>query len=63
MKLITAHKILIASATVFFLFFSLWELSRYSGNDDFWAMVRSGLYFVVALGFVIYLKNIKRLYR
>ena len=63
MKLITAHKILIASATVFFVFFALWEANRYSNNKDTWAMVRSVLYFVVALGFGIYLKNLKRWYK
>ncbi|HKY09595.1 MAG TPA: hypothetical protein VJQ55_15200 [Candidatus Binatia bacterium] len=63
MKLITAHKILIASATVFFLFFSLWELNRYANGGDFWAMMRSMMYFVIALGFAIYLKNLKRWYK
>jgi len=62
MKLITAHKILIASAAVFFLFFALWELNRYAGGD-FWAMLRSPLYFAVALGFAFYLKNLKRWYK
>jgi hypothetical protein len=63
MKLITAHKILIGSAAAFFLFFALWELNRYSNNSEIWAMIRSALYFVVALGFAVYLKNIKRLYK
>jgi hypothetical protein len=63
MKLITAHKILIASATLFFFFFALWELNRYSDSADFWAIMRSTLYFAVALGFAIYLKNLKRWYK
>ena len=63
MKPITAHKILIASATAFFFFFALWELNRYSNNDEIWAMARSALYFFVALGFAIYLKNLKRWYK
>ena len=63
MKLITAHKILIASATVFFVFFALWELNRYFNSKDTWTMARSILYFLVALGFGIYLKNFRRWYK
>ena len=63
MKLITAHKILIASATIFFVFFALWELNRYSNSNDAWTMARSILYFLVALGFGIYLKNFNRRYK
>ncbi|MGH7853582.1 MAG: hypothetical protein ACREP3_09075 [Candidatus Binatia bacterium] len=63
MRLITAHKILIASATIFFVFFGLWELNRYSNSSDIWAMARSALYFLVAFGFGYYLKNLKRWYK
>jgi hypothetical protein len=63
MRLITAHKILIASATVFFLFFALWELRNYSASGETWAMGRSLLYLLVAVGFGIYFKNLRRLYK
>ena len=33
MKLLTAHKILITSAVVFFVFFSGWEYRNYSAGD------------------------------
>jgi len=62
MKLITAHKILIATAAVFFVFFAFWELRQYSGNGDTWAVVRAVLYFLAGIGFGIYFKNIQRLY-
>jgi hypothetical protein len=62
MKLLTAHKILISSAVVFFVFFAFWEFGNYSKGDS-WAAWRSGLYFVVALGFGVYLKNLKRWYK
>ena len=62
MKILTAHKILISSAVVFFVFFAFWEY-RNSANGDSWAVWRSGLYLLVALGFGIYLKNLKRWYR
>jgi hypothetical protein len=63
MKLITAHKILISSAVVFFVFFAIWEWTNYSGNGDGWAVWRGVLYFIVALGFAVYLKNLKRWYK
>ena len=63
MRLITAHRILIGSAAVFFVFFALWEWQNYSQNGEAWAAVRSGFYLLVALGFGVYFKNIKRLYK
>ncbi|HXG53271.1 MAG TPA: hypothetical protein VNN77_17880 [candidate division Zixibacteria bacterium] len=63
MKLITAHRILIASAAVFFLFFSAWELARYFNRGEGWAAGRSLLYLVIAVGFSIYFKSLKRWYR
>jgi len=63
MKLITAHKILIASATIFFVFFALWEWRNYAATAEGWAAFRSALYLLVAVGFGIYLKNLKRLYK
>jgi len=62
MKLLTAHKILISSAVVFFAFFAFWEY-RNDGNGDGWAAWRSGLYLVVSVGFAVYLKNLKRWYK
>ena len=63
MRLITAHKILIASATVIFLFISPWELRRFLDGGDSWAMGRSGLYLLVAVGFGLYFMNLKRWYK
>jgi hypothetical protein len=62
MKILTAHKILISSAVVFFVFFAFWEFRNY-GNGDIWAALRGGLYLFVALGFAVYLKNLKRWYK
>jgi len=62
MKLLTAHKILISSAVVFFVFFAFWEYRNYASGDG-WAVWRSCLYFIVALGFGVYLKNLKRWYK
>ena len=63
MKLLTAHKILISSAVVFFVFFAFWEFRNYSNGDDSWAPWRSGLYLFIALGLGFYLKNLKRWYK
>jgi hypothetical protein len=62
MKLMTAHKILISSAVVFFVFFSFWEYRNFA-NGDSWAAWRGGLYLLVALGFGVYLKNLRRWYK
>lgn len=62
-KLLTAHKILIGSSVVFFLFFSCWELQNYFSMDNGWALSRSILYLMTAIGFGIYFKNLDRLYK
>jgi len=61
--LLIAHRILISSAAIFFGFFALWELNNYSNANDSWALFRSLLYLLVAVGFGIYLKNLKRWYK
>jgi hypothetical protein len=63
MRLLTAHKILISTATVFFFFFGLWELRNYFYGADAWAVFRAVLYFLVAVGFGVYFKKLDRLYR
>ena len=63
MTLLTAHKILISTAAVFFFFFGLWELRNYSDGADEWAILRGVLYLLVAVGFGVYFKNLDRLYR
>jgi hypothetical protein len=63
MRLLTAHKILIGTAVVFFLFFALWEWRGYERMNDVWAAGRAALYIIVAIGLAIYFKNLKRWYR
>lgn len=60
MSLLTAHKILISTATVFFFGFALWELRNYFSTEDLWALFRSVLYFFVSFGFGLYLRSLKR---
>ena len=60
MTLITAHKILISTAVVFFFGFALWELRNYFDTENLWAVLRSFLYLSVSVGFGLYLKTLKR---
>jgi hypothetical protein len=60
MTLITAHKILIATAVVFFFGFALWELRNYFATSDGWAAFRAGVYLLVSLGFAVYLGTLKK---
>jgi hypothetical protein len=63
MRLLTAHKILISTATVFFFFFGLWELRNYFDGAGPWAVFRAILYLLVAVGFGVYFKKLDRLYK
>jgi hypothetical protein len=63
MRLITAHRILIATSIVFFFGFSFWQLSRYLQSADGWALLQAAGYFLAAIAFEVYFVNIKRLYR
>jgi len=62
-RLITAHKILIGTAVVFFFGFALWEARNYFNTGESWAAFRCALYLLVSCGFAIYLKNLKRWYK
>ena len=59
MRLITAHKILIGTSVVFFIFFSGWELTNYFAAGGGWALARSVLYLGVAVGFAVYFRSLK----
>ena len=59
MRLITAHKILIGTSIVFFIFFSSWELTNFFGAGEGWALARSILYLGVAVGFAVYFQTLK----
>jgi hypothetical protein len=63
MRLITAHRILIATSVVFFYGFSFWQLARYLQSGDVWALLQAIGYFFAASGFAVYFVNIKKWYR
>lgn len=60
MTLLTAHKILITTAVVFFLGFALWEARNYWASDNLWALLRSLIYILVSVGFGVYLTSLGR---
>lgn len=60
MTLLTAHKILITTAVVFFLGFALWEVRNYWASDNLWALLRSLIYVFVSVGFGVYLASLGR---
>ena len=55
MQLMTAHKILISAAIIFFLFYALLQLVSYVNTGVVAALVRSALSAAVAVGFGIYI--------
>lgn len=59
MTLMTAHKILIATAILFFLGYAIWEL-RNAQAGGLWALVRSGVSVVVSVGFGVYFRSLGR---
>ena len=63
MTLLTAHKILISTAVLFFFGFALWELRNYFDSGNLWAIFRGFLYLLVAVGFGFYLRSLKYWYR
>jgi hypothetical protein len=58
--LLTAHKILITTAVVFFFGFALWEARNYFASDNLWALLRALVYLLVSAGFGVYLRSFKR---
>ena len=63
MTLLTAHKILISTAILFFFGFALWEFGNYFDSGNLWAIFRGFLYLLVAVGFGFYLRSLKHWYR
>lgn len=62
-RLIVAHKVLIATAVLFFVFFAGWEAQNYLRTNNGWAVLRAMLYFFVALGFGVYFRKLKEWYK
>lgn len=59
MQIKTAHKILIASAIVFFILFGIWEVKDYAKTGEIGALGIGLLSVLVAVGFVFYFRSLK----
>lgn len=55
MTLLTAHKILISCAVGLFVLYGAWELRNFAHGEP-WALLRSGLSGLAALGLALYLR-------
>ena len=60
MRLTTAHKILIGSAIVFFAFYGVWELVRYSESGAQSSLVAGALALAGTGGLMLYLRSFLR---
>ena len=60
MTLLTAHKILISTAVVFFFGFAFWEFKNYLDTADHWSILSALFYLVVAVAFAVYLRSLKK---
>ncbi len=56
MSVTTAHKILITTALIFFLFYAIWEIRHYPEPGGVWALVRGMISALVAIGLGLYLR-------
>jgi len=59
-KLITAHRILIGAAIVFFVFFAAVQLQLYVRTAGAAALIEAGVSVVVAVGLVLYYRTLSR---
>ena len=60
MSLLTAHKILIASAIALFFLYAGWEVDNFVGSGDGWALPRAVAAAIAAIGFGVYLRSVWR---
>ena len=60
MRLITAHRILIGAAIVFFVFFAAVELRQYGRTSGSAALVEAVVSIAVAIGLVLYYRTLSR---
>jgi len=59
MSLLTAHKVLIATAIAFFLLYGALELRGYFNGGAIGGLLRGGASLAVAVGWALYLRTVK----
>ena len=55
-SILTAHKILITTAIIFFLFYAVWEIRNYPDPGGVGALLRGSISGIAACGLGIYLR-------
>ena len=61
MRLITAHRILIAAGIAFFLFYALVQLRLYVTRDaGVGALVQVGVSVAIVIGLIVYIRSLRR---
>jgi hypothetical protein len=58
-KLITAHRILIAAGIAFFLFYALLQARLYLARDSGGALVQAVVAVAIAIGLIVYYRTLK----
>ena len=58
--MINFHKVLISTAIVFCVFFAVWGWREYQQSGTTWSLASSIAFAVFALGFAIYLSQLRR---
>lgn len=59
MRIKTAHKILIASAIAFFLFFGIWKFQDYVRTGEMSTLITGVVSTLVAAGFGFYFRSLR----
>lgn len=60
MRLITAHRILIATGVAFFLFYAIFQLRLWARAGDTASLAQAVVSVAVAVGLVIYYRTLRR---
>jgi hypothetical protein len=58
-RLITAHRILIAAGIAFFVFYALLQLRRFTASADALALVQAIVSAAIAVGLALYYRGLK----
>jgi len=59
-RLITAHRILIAAGIAFFVFYAAWQGRRWAAGGAGGALAQALVSAAVALGFAVYYRTLRR---
>jgi hypothetical protein len=59
-RLITAHRILIAAGIAFFLFYAVFQLRLYAHGGAAASLLQAGVAVAIAVGFALYYRTLRR---